>query len=501
MDINQVIELHNQGRFLDAEKGYLLLLENEPDNHSLNNMLGLLYSQTQEYNRAEIYIKKAISIEENVDYLENLAVCYYLQEKYDLSMPILEQILDKTPRDLDRIRDYAKMAKDVNYWEFAIKFYSLSLKLDKRDYVAMNNIGLGLEDLKQFDKAKGYYESSLKVKPNYWAYHNLGVYYRRARDFEKSVIYLKKALQFQPDNVETMTSLGMSYLSMRDFENGYKYYQYRCPNLKARFQNPWDGEEHLDSTLLIYYDGGRGDQLMFCRYIPFIQQKFKKVIFVVYEELKEFFKFNYPDLDVKTVNEPYFYDYSVNLMELHYFLKMDFENIPFSQGYLKVDEKKVEEYKEKFFITDKLKVGLFWQGNLKVFPYRSMKLDEMSPLFNIENCQFYSCQKGAGVEQLEKYPQIVNLGDTFNDFSDTASALKNLDLLITIDSSILHLAGALGVKTFLLLPHASEWRWFADEQTTPWYDSVKIFKQEKLYDWDKPVQLVFNNLLNFSTKS
>lgn len=498
MDIKLGIELYNQGNFLEAEKLFLKVLDKDPNNAYINNILALLYNQIGEYAMAEKYAQIAVNLEENVDYMENLAICYYLQNKFEKAMPIFEQILEKTPKDLDRIRDYAKFAKDTKQWEYAINFYLKSLALDKRDYVAMNNIGLGLEEQRQFEKAKSYYESSIRVKPNYWAYHNLGVYYRRARDFQKSVVFLKRALQYQPENIETMTSLGMSYLSMKDFENGYKYYQHRCPELKKKFANPWDGSEHKDSTLLVYFDGGRGDLLMFCRYLNFVKDKFKKIIFATFDEMVDFFKLNFPDLQVCSINSPFSYDYSVNIMELHYVLGIDFENIPYSNGYLKADEKKVIEYKEKYFQNDKLKIGLFWQGNLKVFPYRSMTLKEMSPLFNINNAQFYSCQKGAGIEQLEDFNNvnIIDLGSTFNNYSDTAAALKNLDFLITIDSSILHMAGALAVKTILLLPHASEWRWFDDTITTPWYDSVKLFKQAKLYDWSIPINNVLKELNN-----
>ena len=496
MDINIGIDFHNKGQFEEAENVYLAVLKETPDNAYCNHLLALLYSQCGRNSDAEKYAQIAVSIEDNPNYMETLAISYYLQNKFEEAVLLFEKILEKTPKDIDRIRDYAKLAKDCQQWEFAIKFYSKSLALDKRDYVAMNNIGLGLEELKQFEKAKSYYESSIRVKPNYWAYHNLGVYYRRARNFQKSVVYLKRALQYQPENIETMTSLGMSYLSMRDFENGYKYYQHRCPHIKEKFRNPWDGSEHKDSTLVIYFDGGRGDLLMFCRYINFIKDKFKNIIFAVFDELVEFFQFNFPDIQVCSINAPYLYDYSVNIMELHYVLGINFDNIPFSEGYLRADEYKVSEYNQKYFQNDKLKVGLFWQGNLKVFPYRSTSLKELQPLLNVENCQFYSCQKGSGIEQLEEFKNadIIDLGSTFNDYSDTAAAIKNLDILITIDSSILHMAGALGVKTFLLLPHASEWRWFDDIELTPWYDSVKLFRQEKLYDWSVPVLKVLEEL-------
>ena len=498
-DLNLAIDLHNKNEFEKAEPLYLKHLEENPNDANANNLIGLLYSQTKQFDKSEKYLKKAVELDENINYIENLAVCYYMQKRYQEAMPYFEKILEKVPKDLARIRDFAKLAKDANQWEYAINFYSRSYEIDKRDHIALNNIGLGYEELKQFDKAKGYYERSIRLKPNYHAFHNLGVWYRRAGNPKQSIVYLKRALTLNPNNKDTAVSLGMSYLAIKDIENGQKYYRYRLPNIK----NEWDGEKHPDKKLFIYADGGRGDQLMFCRYIPFLKDYFKEIKFSVYDELKEIFQQNYIDINIeakseKDIFEPH--DYMVNPIDLPQKLGMNFDSIPYAQGYLKADEQKAEKYKKEFFDNNKVKVGIFWQGNLKVFPYRSMKLAEMSKLFELTNCQFYSCQKGDGIEQLKDYNNIIDLGSTFNDYTDTAAALKNLDILVTIDSSILHLAGAMGVKTYLLLPVASEWRWFEDTKTTPWYDSVEIFKQEKLYDWQPPVDKVFSRLNELSDK-
>lgn len=498
-DLKKAIELHNNGDFLNAELLYLGYLKNNQNDAYANNMLGLLYSQIQNFDKSENYIKKAIELDENVNYMENLAVCYYMQKRYQEAMPYFEKVLEKVPKDLARIRDFAKLAKDSNQWEYAIKFYSKSFEIDKRDHVALNNIGLGYEELKQFDKAKGYYERSLRLKPNYHAFHNLGVWYRRAGNPKQSIVYFKRALALNPDSKDSSVSLGMSYLALKDIENGQKYYRKRLPDI----QNEWDGEKHTDKNLYIYADGGRGDQIMFCRYLPFLKDYFNEIKFSVYDELKEIFQKNYTDINIEAKSEKDIFeqhDYMVNPIDLPQKLGMNFDNIPYSDGYLKADNQKVEQYKKEIFNNDKFKVGIFWQGNLKVFPYRSMKLAEMSKLFELSNCQFYSCQKGEGSEQLSEFNNIIDLGSTFKDYTDTAAALKNLDVLITIDSSVLHLAGALGIKTLLLLPLATEWRWFDDTQTTPWYKSVEIFKQEKLYDWQMPVDKVFSRLKELSNK-
>ena len=493
MDMKKAIEFHNKGEYLKAEEYYLKALEKNPNDAYINDILARFYNQIGNFLQAEKYALIAIENDENPDYMENLATSYYFQKKIKKSMKIFEKVIKKVPNDIQRIRDYASIAQECSELEYAIKFYKKSLAIEKEDYVALNNIGLLYEALKKDEKAKNYYQKSLKIKENYSANYNLGVYYRKNGDYKKSIFYLEKALELEPQNNKAKVSLGMSYLAIKDFKNGYKYYKNRRSDIRKDFKNPWDGSEQKDKTLLIYFDGGRGDLIMFSRYIPYLRNKFKKIICLVFDELKELFRLNFPDVEFLSFDSLCGYDYSVNIMELPYVLNMDFNQIPYSSGYLKANEQKVFEYKKEFFDTDKLKIGLYWQGNLKVYPYRTMEFENLKELFCYKKAQFYSCQKDIDFN-LIKDKNVIDLGAKIENFSDTASILKNLDILITIDTAILHLAGALGVKTYLMLPKASEWRWFDDINTTPWYDSVKIFKQEKLYDWKKPVSEILIEL-------
>ena len=306
-------------------------------------------------------------------------------------------------------------------------------------------------------------------------------------DFDESIKCLKEALVLSPGNQETMISLGMSYLSQKDIQNGFRYYKFLNKETKDKYKNHWDGKKHPDSTLLVFYYAGYGDHIMFSRYLPFLKDYFKHIKVLLPISVSCLVSKNISGVEfVDSANVEY--DYSTSILELPYLLSMDFENIPFSSGYLSADEKKVKEYREKYFLTDKKKIGLFWQGNPKVFANRSIKLEELEPILDMEDIQYYSFVKEDEKNQIDKYPQILNLGQTFKNFEDTAAAMMNLDLFVTIDSSVVHLAGALGVKTCLLLPYSSEWRWFKDEKKTPWYDSVTIYKQKTPYNWQNAVE-------------
>ena len=242
---------------------------------------------------------------------------------------------------------------------------------------------------------------------------------------------------------------------------------------------------------------------MFSRYIPLVKPLCKKVILQVPSAFLSLFKYNFPDLEIYT-DKDYIskdqYDYSTTVMNLIYNLKCDLLNIPFSEGYLKVNNNIVKKFsKLEEFNTSKKKIGIFWQGNPTLMRNRSIKLEKLLPLFDLENTQIYSFQLtkiDKESHELKKSLPLIDLAPIINSYEDTAALLKNIDVLISIDTSIANLGGALGIKTFLLLPKTAEWRWFDSTKTTPWYDSIRIFKQEKDLQWEPVVKEVVRVLRN-----
>lgn len=527
--LEDAIKFHRKGDLPHARELYLQILEAEPDNSAALNLIGVLCLQSSKVEEGRKYLEKAVDLNPCAPYLENLGLAYFCEgdlylavnaykkalaqeETYETleqlvkcyetlgihqeALKYCEKLYVGHETNLDLIRKLAKLYNAVGNFPHAAKFYKKSLEHEPNDYVGMNNLGLVMESLGQSETAKKCYQKSLNLKKNYEAYHNLGVLCRNERDFDKSIEYLQKALAIQPENVESKISLGMAYLSKKDFSNGYKYYMQRNPKLRATYKNPWDGKPHPDKTLLIHFDGGHGDQIMFCRYIKYLKGYFKDIIFLVYPQLLEFFKLNFPDLRVMLATDKYEYDISANIMELHWHLGMDFEHIPSEPVYLKADETKTKLFKEKYFNNTKTKIGLFWQGNKRVFKNRAIKLENLEVLFSINNTVFYSVQKNDEEKQILKYPQIVDFDGIIGSFSDTAALIKNFDIMITIDSAVAHMAGALGVKTYLLLPYASEWRWFSETTKTQWYPSVEIFKQSEPGDWTKAMAQISEKLQN-----
>jgi hypothetical protein len=244
---------------------------------------------------------------------------------------------------------------------------------------------------------------------------------------------------------------------------------------------------------------------MFARYIPLLVNKFKTLKVMVNSAVLELFKRSfkqYDNIKFYPLSEKFpRYDKSVVLSNLPYYLKGDISTIPTPSGYIIPNDEKIAEYKNKYFQNNDLKIGICWEAGASGWREqlnRTLNISMFEPLFKIPNTKIYSLQVRPTLDNYKNYPEIINLGKDFKDFDDTASAIKNLDVVVTVDTSVAHLAGALGVKTFMLLPYCPDWRWFDNDEKTEWYSSVRIFKQKSRIYWDDVVERIKEELINIS---
>jgi hypothetical protein len=255
----------------------------------------------------------------------------------------------------------------------------------------------------------------------------------------------------------------------------------------------WHGEDLKDKAIYVYSQMGIGDSIQFVRFLhPLSSLGAKKIVFKTSKFLIPLFKNSYfknVSFLSGEVDKTEKFDFQVSLLALPSRLKMKkTDDVPHKDTYLKATKEKVESYKKKFFDNDYTKVGIVWRGapghiNDK---NRSVPLSLFYDLAKIKNVKLYSLQKGCGEEQLAdatKDIEIVDVGNTFNDFSDTAAAIENCDYIISVDTAVAHLGGALGKPTWILIPFVSDWRWFLKGETSYWYDSVKLFRQEAAGNW------------------
>lgn len=429
----------------------------------------------------------------------------------------------------------------------ALYFLDRALKLNPARYDIAKTIGdIYRENINDFETAIKYYNQYIEACPNNkdkaFAYNTLGHLYERISQYEnidKQIECFEKALEILPDLKPAMRNLTVVYpraerefdavkcfeklfklgatmddyfdyaalkIKLKDFKEGWKYYEYRFSKESGTTVYPkinkpkWRGQKIPGKTLLVQYEQGFGDSIQFLRYLEQVKPLVGKIIFRVQNELVELFKSNVKDIEIvgmRTAVEDLQFDYHIALMSLMHFLNTTIDNIPMAEGYIRADENKIKNYKKKFFDNDCLKIGISWQGAAIGNKRRNIPFETFYPLARMKNVKVYSFQKDASVEMknLPYNVQITDLGSTFKDFSDTAGAMANVDLFVTSDNAVFQLAAAMGKKTFLLLSKDAEWRWFFDDQTTPWYSSVKIFKKKNELDsWDSLITRVMEVL-------
>ena len=372
------------------------------------------------------------------------------------------------------------------------------------------NIALAYKNLKRNKEAILFYEKALKIDPSsYDAWFNLSHLYSVEAETKNALSALNVCQKIRPNDSDTEYFLSLALMRLKDYDKGLKYFENRIcrttaitlqcktyPN-KARLDNLWNGENIKDKTLFVYYEAGFGDVIMFARYLPLVAQKCKKLIFMCQKPLATLFKQN--NLGIDVIIDTYIpekeidFDFHIPLLSLPYVLKLKGNKIfSYSSGYLKPDMNLVEIFHKKYFDNNKIKVGIKWQGNTYYDYDRVIPAESFIPLMQVENTQYYSFQTFEGSEDTKKLKGIIDVGKDLLDFSQTAAAIANLDLVICNDTSLAHLAGAMGIPCWIVLPYEVNWRWHTDLSICDWYDSVKLFRQHKQGNWTG----VFEEILN-----
>ncbi|NOX18893.1 MAG: hypothetical protein GXO87_11500, partial [Chlorobi bacterium] len=304
------------------------------------------------------------------------------------------------------------------------------------------------------------------------------------------------AEKYSSENHQIKNNLGMALLRVKNYSEGWKKFESRfyTGELKRKEMpgRRWRGEIAKDKTLYVYSDQGYGDAIQFARFLKFARERVGKLIFEAQTEALPLFK-DLEGVDKLCAVKPDFstdekYDLQCPLLSLPYALNIDENKITIHAPYIKADESEIEKWKSFFAADKKMKIGIAWKGN-PVFArneLRSASIEYFTDLFSIKDASFYCLQK----ELTEKERATLNgfgvktLSERFTDFSETAAAIANLDLIITTDTVIPHLAGALGKPVLLLLAFVSDWRWGTDETTAAWYPSVKIIRQKNIGNWN-----------------
>lgn len=531
--LNTGFKLALEGNLEEANKIFDELIENNSTDIAFLGMLANLHIQTKQYEKAKDCLRKICNVKEDFKTITTLGDLEFQTENYDKAIAILEKALSigKTPEIYRKlIASYRKL----HIYGNALKRSKEMLELYPDNFEALNGlidalintgnvsdakalcneyikkypkapllwINLGfIEELSNSDyqKALEYYHKANEVdedKTSSALYH-IAIGYSNIGDYENSFKSYKHYIEKRPDNLSAKVSLGMLQLKFKQFEEGFNNY-YQRPIIKHGLEglsnNIYKFGKPFDNDIIVICDQGLGDHLQFIRYLPIIKNKFNSIQVATQKPLIRLFKNNFTDIEFIEPTEINPEKQAIRICDLPYVFGIDFDNIPYSSGYLNAEPAEIK--------SDKLKVGLCWEAGgigIRGPLQRTIYIDYFDKIFKLDNIQTYSLQIEDTFNALQKYPQMINLGKNFKDFYDTAKAIKSMDLVICVDTSVMHLAAAMGVKTFLLLPYISDWRWFEDTKTTPWYDSVEIFKQTDPINWVEPIEDIICRLKELSS--
>jgi tetratricopeptide (TPR) repeat protein len=467
-------------------------------NYLYHYNLGVFYSKIQKNNDAIISYLKCIEI--NPLYVEayvNAAALLKLQDN-EKALNLLLKAYKINNTDENLLLSLAQTYKDLFNNTKSLEILNQILKLYPNSSEAYSLIASNYMDLSEYQKALINYEMAInnsKYNENYW--HGKAIALKYLEKYDKSKEILENILKKNKKAKQTAITLGMMYLQEKDFSKGYELYSFRNENTTFSdvFKNKcWKkGIDLQNKKVLVYSNCGLGDTIMYSRFLNKLKNIASKVILQTDSTLVELLKNNFSDIEIVkkgiTIDN---FDVAMPIMDLQYALDIDFNHLDEGKAYLTAQNNLVEYYsKLPIFQTNKKKIGLFWKGNKKIFKNRSVDFKIIEELLKIKDFQFYSFEID---EKLEDSENFTNLYKYINNYNDTAALLKNIDILITIDSSIVHIAGALGINTYLLLPKTAEWRWFDDINSTIWYNSIKIFKQVETGNWFEVIQRVKENL-------
>ena len=493
------IQHHQAGRLQAAEQIYRQILQVEPNHPDAIHLLGMIAYQAGKHAAAVEYIRRAIGLRgTSATFHNNLGNVLMDQGKRDEAVACYRRALELKP-------DYAAAHSNLGnaFWDQgkldeAVACYRRALDL-KPDYAeAYNNLGAALKDQGKLDEAVTCYRRALELKSGYAdAHNNLGVALVSQGKLNEAVACYSRVLELDPERAEARLNRSFLWLLTGDFEHGWPEYEWRwrTKQISPRpFQQPlWDGSSLAGKTILLHAEQGLGDAIQFVRYAPLVKQLGGTIIVECQQPMLPLLA-TCPGIDrlVGQGGELPAFTTHAPLLSVPGILKTSLDTIPASVPYLFAARALVESWREKLRGVSGFKIGINWQGRAGQGSWlaRNIPLQQFAALAAIPGVRLISLQKGSGREELtqerERFP-VLDPGNEVDQesgaFMDTAAIMMNLDLVITSDTAIPHLAGALGVPVWLALPFAPDWRWLLDRTDSPWYPTMRLFRQQERDNW------------------
>ncbi len=494
--IYRLVEEHRASGRLDEAEGLIRqVLDSRPNEPQAVHYLGILAHQRGKLTQAIEYVKRAVELAPKAALFQaNLGEMYRLSGRPDLAIQHGERAVALQP-------DYAEALSNVGIAYYEQKDYEKALASHKRavdlkpDFaLAHSNMGNALHALRRFEEAVACYRRAVSFKPDFadgWS--NLGTSLHHSGHYDEAISCLRRAIALDPNNANAHSGLGILLLMRGDLAEGWVEYEWRLKSTEVRLpyhpQRPWRGESLKGRRIYIHAEQGFGDTIQFARYVPLLAARGAAVTFRVQQGLAGLLRQSLPGIEVLgDRGAPVAVaDCECALLSLPHIFGTRLETIPAIVPYLRADEAEAARWRERFKDLPGLKVGLAWAGNPEHVNdmRRSIELSELAAVFQVPGVSFVSLQVGSRAADLERHRdlKILDISAELVGFGATAAAMAALDLVITIDSAVVHLAGALAKPAWLFMPWVSDWRWLLGHEDNPWYPTLRLFRQVEGQTW------------------
>lgn len=422
----------------------------------------------------------------------------------DVAVEAAYDLLATAPLSVAAYTNLGVALRRLNRLDQAVATYRNALTLEPDNCGLLNNLGIALQDLDQTEEAVECFRRAVTIQPETAsAWLNLSLAESALMHNDKAVVAAQRAVAADPSSPPAHTALSMALLMRGDYSEGFAHYEWRSkmpdfPSPKRSFLKPsWRGEDLRGRTIVVHDEQGAGDTIQFARFVPLLSLMGARVFLECNSQLVRLFEGLEGIEGVITRFSPLpHHDYQCSLLSLPHLLGTTLGTIPASTPYIFAEPRLVQLWSKRLESSQGLKIGLIWAGNpeFKGDRLRSPGLEAFQPLFEIPGVTFLSLQKGPGRAALQSAdwipPHFIDLNDQIADFADTAAIMANLDLIVTSCTGPAHLAGALGKPTWTIIPFSPDWRWLESGERTPWYPTMRLFRQHAVGDWRAVIQQV-----------
>ena len=504
MPVTQVLSLAQQyqrsGHLAAAADLCRQLVEARPKHAEALHLMGIICHQEGDLVAAIDYLKRAVAAKGTVPlYHSNLGEMCRQAGRVEEAIAAGKRALELQPNLPSALNNLGIAYFDREEYAVAERYYRRALALDPNFPEAHNNLANALRQQHKFEEAIPQYTRAMELKPGYAdAVANLGSVLHISGRLEEAISSYRWALTLDPRQANAHAGVGILYLLHSDFEKGWPEYEWRLQMAESRHVAPpgpvWDGGNPAGLRILVYGEQGLGDALQFCRYLPMLRERGASVSLRIAAPVAGLIADNMPGIQVSSDPGLPSYDCHCALLSMPHRFQTRLNNIPNPVSYLRPRPETTARWASQLGIGPEFKIGVVWTGNPKHINnrYRSTTAEALFPLLAIEGTRFFSLQVGARHRELTQCSKgaVPDLSPELPDYRETAGAIANLDLVVTVDTSVAHLAGAMGKPVWVMLNSGPDWRWMLEREDNPWYPTMRLFRQRKPEDWGGVVERV-----------